>query len=90
MSTQFNSEPIVDTAEVDYLAEVIDLPVDGPSFYQRNSAALPSADKGMSDAHRRASLPSPSYDNDESFSDKIKRMLGMLSVPHETSLRSRR
>jgi hypothetical protein len=77
MSTQFTAESIVGPPEREDLAEVIDLPVDTLSFYQRNSGALPKSGAGMSDAHRRAQLPTAVCGNDEPFLVRVKYMLGL-------------
>lgn len=58
------------------LAEVIELPrADAPSFYQRNSGSLPKSAAGMSDAHRRAQLPTPDNSDPDSLMDKLRRLV---------------
>ncbi len=77
MSTHETAEQIPRHEELDFLAEVIELPVNtAPSFYQRNSGALPKSDRGMSDAHRRTQLPKA--DNSDVTSLK-ERLLGLFN-----------
>lgn len=77
MSTHENADPILDDRDLDLLAEVIELPVsDAPSFYQRNSGALPKAEAGMSDAHRRTQLPTPQNSDVTTIKD---RLLGLFN-----------
>jgi hypothetical protein len=59
------------------LSEVIGLPrADAPSFYQRNSGSLPKSGQGMSDAHRRAQLPTPTRADPDTIGDRIRRLFG--------------
>jgi hypothetical protein len=61
----------------DDLAEIIELPVnDAPSFYQRNSGALPRAEAGLTDAHRRTRLPRPENTETTSIVDRLRSILG--------------
>lgn len=77
MATRENTNPILDRGDVDLFADVLERPVsDAPSFYQRNSGALPKADAGMSDAHRRTQLPTPQNSDVTSFKD---RLLGLFN-----------
>ena len=72
MSTHENANPIIDDGEFDLLAEVIELPVsDAPSFYHRNSGALPKADAGLTDAHRRTQLPTPQNSDVTTLKDRV-------------------
>ncbi|NHZ70387.1 MAG: hypothetical protein GWP18_01965 [Proteobacteria bacterium] len=62
-----------DQASEDVLAEVIPLQgLDVPSFYQRNTGALPKIGTRSSDLHRRGSLPTPVNSDDEGFLTRIK------------------
>ena len=86
MSTQHTTQPLSDerltTAEtnvdataqdMDALADVIAMPnVDAPSWYQRNSGALPKSDAGMADTHRRTQLPKPENDDSDPLMDRIR------------------
>ena len=86
MSTQHTTQPLSDdrlettdaprdeyTPEVESLADVIEMPnADAPSFYQRNSGALPKSDAGMADTHRRTQLPRPENDDTEPLVDRIR------------------
>lgn len=77
MPTYDNTQPRIRDEDPEMLAEVIDLPVsDAPSFYQRNSGALPKSHAGMTDAHRRTELPRP--DNSDTTTLK-ERLLGLLN-----------
>lgn len=77
MSTHNTAKPIPQEDDGELLAEVIELPApDAPSFYQRNSGALPRAEAGLSDAHRRTQLPRP--DNNDTITVK-DRLLGLLN-----------
>jgi hypothetical protein len=76
MSTQDMAEAITTIESDEELAEVIELPIsDAPSFYQRNSGALPKANTGLTDAHKRAQLPAPQNDDTEPLIDRIKSLL---------------
>ncbi len=86
MSTQHTTQPLSDdrlettdaptdeySLEVESLADVIEMPnADAPSFYQRNSGALPKSDAGMADTHRRTQLPRPENDDTEPLVDRIR------------------
>ena len=76
MSTQ-NMAKAINTIDSDSeLAEVIELPIsDQPSFYQRNSGALPKANTGLTDAHRRAQLPAPENQDSVSLVDRIRSLI---------------
>ena len=77
MSTHESIRPVVGDDDLDLLAEVIELPIsDAPSFYQRNSGALPKSDAGMSDAHRRTELPRPDNTDVTTMKD---RFLGLFN-----------
>lgn len=77
MATHESTQPIVVDDDVELFAELIELPAsDIPSFYQRNSGALPKSDTGMLDAHRRTELPRP--DNSDGSTLK-ERVLGLLN-----------
>jgi hypothetical protein len=61
----------------DDLAEVIPLTsTDVPSFYQRNTGALPRIGHRSSDLHRRSTLPSPVNEGPDGIFDKIKKFIG--------------
>lgn len=73
MSTQNMAEAINTIDSDSGLAEVIELPIStAPSFYQRNSGALPRANTGLTDAHRRAHLPAPENQDSEPLVDRIR------------------
>lgn len=72
---QTGTESDVGAAE-DHLADVVDLPIDVPSFYQKNSGSLPKAHQGVSDAHRRANLPSATNEEDSLFV-RVRRIIGL-------------
>ncbi len=75
MSTQHTAQAVTTITEPE-LAEVIELPIsDAPSFYQRNSGALPRANNGLTDAHRRAQLPAPENDDTQPLLDRIRSLL---------------
>lgn len=77
MSTHDTAAPIPRGDDAEILAEVIELRgADTPSFYQRNSGALPRAEAGLTDAHRRNQLPTP--DNTDTTTVK-DRLLGFLN-----------
>ena len=77
MSTHDTAAPIPRGDDAEILAEVIELRgADAPSFYQRNSGALPRAEAGLTDAHRRNQLPTP--DNTDTTTVK-DRLLGFLN-----------
>ena len=77
MTTHEMAEPIPRHEDFAILAEVIELPINtAPSFYQRNSGALPKSGNGMSDAHRRTQLPTPDNSDVTSFKE---RMLGLFN-----------
>ena len=72
MSTHETAESIPRHEDFEVLAEVIELPISAaPSFYQRNSGALPKSGNGMSDAHRRTQLPKPDNSDVTSVKDRI-------------------
>lgn len=76
MSTHETARPILGDDE-DLLAEVIELPIsNAPSFYQRNSGALPKSNSGLTDAHRRTELPRPENSDTTSLKD---RFLGLFN-----------
>ncbi|MCL1593735.1 MAG: hypothetical protein M3132_05210 [Actinomycetia bacterium] len=55
------------------LAEVIPLQgLDVPSFYQRNTGALPKIGIRSSELHRRGSLPTPVNSDDDGFLTRLK------------------
>jgi len=60
----------------DSLAKVISLPsIDGQSYYQRNTGALPKIGLRSSELNRRSSLPSPVNIDSNGFMDKIRSLL---------------
>lgn len=72
MSTHESTRRILGDEDADFLAEVIELPIpDGPSFYQRNSGALPKSKAGMAKAHRRTELPRPENSDVTTLKDKL-------------------
>jgi len=76
MSTQNMAEAINTVDSDPELAEVIELPIsDQPSFYQRNSGALPKSNHGLTAAHRRAQLPAPKTQDSEPLVDRIRSLL---------------
>lgn len=77
MSTHETARPLLRLEDLEILAEVIELPINSaPSYYQRNSGALPKSGGGMSDAHRRTELPKPQYSDQTSFKE---RLLGLFN-----------
>ncbi len=75
MSTHNTAQSMAFDAPDD-LAEIIELPVsDAPSFYQRNSGALPRAEAGLTDAHRRTQLPTPENTETTSIADRLRSIL---------------
>jgi hypothetical protein len=73
MSTHETAGPLLRHEDLDILAEVIELPINSaPSFYQRNSGALPKSGAGMSDAHRRTQLPKPDNSDVTSFKERLR------------------
>ncbi|HSJ72442.1 MAG TPA: hypothetical protein VLA29_12440 [Acidimicrobiia bacterium] len=77
MSTHETAEQIPRHEDFANLAEVIELPINtAPSFYQRNSGALPKSGNGMRDAHRRTQLPTPNNSDATSVKD---RLLGLFN-----------
>ena len=77
MSTHETARPLFRHEDLEILAEVIELPISAaPSFYQRNSGALPKSGAGMSDAHRRTQLPRPDNSDVTSFKE---RLLGLFN-----------
>lgn len=58
------------------LADVVELPVDVPSFYQKNSGSLPKTGRDVSDTHRRANLPSATNDIDSLFV-RLRQIIGL-------------
>jgi hypothetical protein len=61
----------------DGLAEVIPLlSTEVPSFYQRNTGALPRIGQRSSDLHRRATLPSPVNEDSDGIFQRIKKFVG--------------
>ena len=90
MSTQHTTQPLSDdrlettdaptdemTVEVEPLADVIAMPnVDAPSWYQRNSGALPKSEEGMAETHRRNQLPKPENDDTEPLVDRLRSIFG--------------
>ena len=77
MSTHEFAQPRIGDGDPELLAEVIDLPVnDAPSFYHRNSGALPKSEAGMGDAHRRTELPRPDNSDTVTLKDRV---LGLLN-----------
>jgi hypothetical protein len=76
MSTQNTAKDITTADTYSELAEVIELPIStAPSFYQRNSGALPRANTGLTDAHRRARLPTAENHDSEPLIDRIRSLL---------------
>ena len=63
--------------ETEPLAEVVEIgDADAPSWYQRNSGALPKSEAGMADTHRRNHLPRPENDDSDGLMDRIRSVLG--------------
>lgn len=76
MSTHNTAQPMAFDGHDD-LAEIIELPVnDAPSFYQRNSGALPKSEAGLTDAHRRTQLPTPDNSEETTVMDKLRSVFG--------------
>lgn len=62
--------------ETEPLAEVVEIgDADAPSWYQRNSGALPKSEAGMADTHRRNHLPRPENDDSGGLMDRIRSVL---------------
>ncbi len=62
-----------DSYDPDILAEVIPLQrLDPPSFYQRNSGALPRIGQRSSISHQRAFLPSPVNSGPDGLFERIR------------------
>ncbi|MFV2001295.1 MAG: hypothetical protein ACC654_13110 [Acidimicrobiia bacterium] len=62
-----------DQADHEVLAEVIPLQgLDVPSFYQRNTGALPRIGRRSSDLNRRGGLPTPVNSDGDGFIERIK------------------
>ncbi len=74
MQFRAHSEP---TESDDYLAEVVELPLESTSFYQRNSGSLPKSNKNRTDyANLRAALPSAENETDSVFT-RLRQVLGL-------------
>ena len=88
MSTQNTTQPLSDDRiepelpQPDSASQVVEpvddiiamSDIDAPSWYQRNSGALPKSEAGMADTHRRTRLPKPENDDTEPFLDRIRAM----------------
>ena len=58
MSTQYPTPATAPHGEADLFDDAFDAPLpDAPSWYQRNSGALPKSRNGMGDVQRRSELP---------------------------------
>lgn len=76
MSMQNTTSQAAPHGEVDLLGNMIDVPLtDTPSWYQRNSGALPKSERGMGESQRRSQLPSPTAPEALGFIDRVKERL---------------
>lgn len=76
MSMQNTTSAAAPHGEMDLLGDLIDAPLtDTPSWYQRNSGALPKSERGMGEVQRRSQLPSPAAPESLGFLDRVKERL---------------